>query len=115
SIKTIDHELIELMKRSGCTSVCLAIESGSEYIRNEVYRKGLSTKKIFEVFNWFNKIFLYQPFIGLFDSKSHDICINIRVQETFYLFKLLASFSINFNAPNCIIESFFCHVLSMTI
>lgn len=53
SIKTIDEELVLLMKESGCTSVCLAIESGSERIRNEVYGKKLSTKKIFEVFDLF--------------------------------------------------------------
>ena len=52
SIKTLDRELISLMKKSGCTSVCLAIESGSERIRNEVYGKNLSTKKIFDVFKW---------------------------------------------------------------
>ena len=46
SIKTIDEELVHLMKKSGCTSVCLAVESGSERIRNKVYRKGLTTEKI---------------------------------------------------------------------
>lgn len=44
SIKTIDEELVRLMKKSGCTSVCLAIESGSERIRNEVYGKKLLSK-----------------------------------------------------------------------
>ena len=40
SIKAADRELFRLMKKSGCTSVCLAIESGSERIRNEVYGQG---------------------------------------------------------------------------
>ena len=52
SIKSIDRELLQLMKASGCTSVCLAVESGSERIRNQVYRKGLSTEKIEQVFQW---------------------------------------------------------------
>jgi radical SAM superfamily enzyme YgiQ (UPF0313 family) len=56
SIKSLDFELIQLMKDSGCTSACLAIESGSEYVRNEIYGKKLNTTKIFEVFNWFKKV-----------------------------------------------------------
>jgi radical SAM superfamily enzyme YgiQ (UPF0313 family) len=64
SIKTIDFDLVVLLKKSGCTSVCLAIESGSERIRNEVYRKKLSTKKIREVFKWFRDEGI--PTIGYF-------------------------------------------------
>lgn len=64
SIRTIDYELVQLMKESGCTSVCLAVESGSERIRNEVYGKGLDTKKIFDVFNWFHQLNI--PTIGYF-------------------------------------------------
>jgi len=56
SIKTLDFELIQLMKASGCTSVCLAVESGSERIRNGVYRKNLKTEKIVEVFENFHKV-----------------------------------------------------------
>jgi len=64
SIKTIDREFVQLLKKSGCTSVCLAIESGSERVRNEIYRKMLSTQKIFEVFNWFKEARI--PTIGYF-------------------------------------------------
>lgn len=64
SIKTIDFELVKLLKESGCTSVCLAVESGSEHIRNEVYGKRLSTEKIIEVIRWFKKAGI--PSIGYF-------------------------------------------------
>ncbi len=64
SIKSIDEELVRLMKASGCTSVCLAIESGSERIRNQVYRKGLSMEKIEQVFHWFRDAGI--PTIGYF-------------------------------------------------
>lgn len=64
SIKTIDEELVQLMKKSGCTSVCLGIESGSERIRNGVYGKNLSTEKVIEVFNLFHKVKI--PTIGFF-------------------------------------------------
>ncbi len=64
SIKTIDRELVQLMKTSGCTSACLAVESGSERIRNIVYGKNLMTKKIFEVFSWFKEAGI--PTVGYF-------------------------------------------------
>lgn len=64
SIKTIDGELVQLMKKSGCTSVCLAVESGSERIRNGVYRKNISAEKIKEVFNLFHKFKI--PTVGYF-------------------------------------------------
>lgn len=64
SIKTIDFELVKLLKESGCTSVCLAIESGSERMRNKVYGKRLSTEKIIEVIRWFKKAGI--PSIGYF-------------------------------------------------
>ena len=64
SIKSLDRELVGLMKASGCTSVCLAIESGSERIRNGVYRKNLKTEKIVEVFAWFREAGI--PTIGYF-------------------------------------------------
>ena len=64
SIKTIDQELVRLLKRSGCSSVCLAIESGSERVRNQIYRKGLPTEKIEQVFAWFRAAGI--PTIGYF-------------------------------------------------
>lgn len=64
SIKTIDKELLELMKASGCGSIALAIESGSERIRNRVYKKNLSTDKIYQAVKWCNEVGL--PSIGFF-------------------------------------------------
>ena len=46
SARGIDNELAQLMKRSGCASVCLAIESGSDYIRNTVIGKRLPEEQI---------------------------------------------------------------------
>ncbi len=64
SIKRIDKELLELMKASGCGSVALAIESGSEVIRNQVYKKRLATEKIYEAVKWCNDVGL--PSVGFF-------------------------------------------------
>ena len=63
-IKRVDRELFELMKASGCGSIALAIESGSERIRNEVYRKRLPTEKIFQAVQWCHEVGL--PVIGFF-------------------------------------------------
>lgn len=64
NIKRVDKELFELMKASGCGSIALAIESGSERIRNEVYKKRLPTEKIYQVLNWCDEVGL--PCIGFF-------------------------------------------------
>ena len=45
----MDDEVIWYLKKAGALGVSLAIESGSEYIRNTVYNKKVSTKKIIEV------------------------------------------------------------------
>jgi len=55
SVKGIDAELVGLMKRSGCSSACLAIESGSEYIRNTVIRKHVSEEQIVSAVGHFHK------------------------------------------------------------
>jgi len=55
SVKGIDAELVGLMKRSGCASACLAIESGSEYIRNTVIRKHVSEEQIVSAVGHFHK------------------------------------------------------------
>lgn len=49
SIKTLDDEVIKLFKDAGALEISIAIESGSDYIRNEVYKKRLTTEKIIEV------------------------------------------------------------------
>lgn len=54
SVKKMDIELAKLMKRSGCANVCIAIESGSEYIRNEVINKRISNEEIVNAVKCFN-------------------------------------------------------------
>ncbi len=46
SVKGVDAEMAYLMKRSGCANVCIGIESGSEYIRNDIMKKNLSNEEI---------------------------------------------------------------------
>jgi len=49
SIKTIDAEVLDAMVNAGLVRTSLAIESGSEFIRNRVMKKRLSDEKIYEV------------------------------------------------------------------
>ena len=49
SAKTLDEEVIFYLKQAGALEIAIAIESGSEYIRNVVYNKRLPTEKVLEV------------------------------------------------------------------
>jgi len=48
-IASLDEELIALMAESGCHSVSLAIESGSQRVLNDVVKKPLKLKQVFPV------------------------------------------------------------------
>lgn len=50
SAKTLDRRVLLWMKKAGCVSINIAVESGDLYILNQVIRKGVSLKKIEEVF-----------------------------------------------------------------
>jgi len=49
AIKTLDREVLVAMKKAGCASICIAIETGDEELRNKVIGKRLSDEKIEEV------------------------------------------------------------------
>ncbi|MBP7652112.1 radical SAM protein [Candidatus Dependentiae bacterium] len=55
SAKTLDLETLQIMKKSGCHRICIAIESGDSYIRNKIIGKGISDEKIKEVVENANK------------------------------------------------------------
>lgn len=54
SVKKIDAELARLMKRAGCSNVCIGIESGSEDIRNRLMKKNVSDQEIINAIKHFN-------------------------------------------------------------
>lgn len=51
SLKNIDNDILGSMCNAGMVRTSLAIESGSEYIRNKVMGKNLSTEQIYKVVN----------------------------------------------------------------
>ena len=55
SLKSLNEEIIGLMKKAGALEVSIAIESGSEFIRNEVYKKRIKTQQILDIVKAFKK------------------------------------------------------------
>lgn len=46
SVKTLDEEVVKLLKMAGAVQIAIAVESGSEHIRNEVYGKKITNDQI---------------------------------------------------------------------
>lgn len=63
SVRKMDFELARLMKKAGCINVCVGIESGSEWVRNELMGKGISNQQITHAVTCFKKAGL--PVCGL--------------------------------------------------
>lgn len=75
-INTLDEEVVNLMHKSGCVRVAVAIESGDEEIRKNVVRKPIKTEKIKEVVAAFKKegIFISAFFIiGFLEDNDETI------------------------------------------
>lgn len=70
----LDDELMELMKKSGCEYIDIAIESGSERVLKEIINKPVTRKKIIEVVNAANKndIFIAANFVIGFPGETWD-------------------------------------------
>lgn len=48
-VGSLDRDSLEWAKKAGCDSLNLAVESGDDFIRNKVIKKGLNSEKIYEV------------------------------------------------------------------
>ena len=66
SIRTLDEELIDVLVEAGLLRGSLAIETGSEILRNDIMRKKLSNEKIYEIYEYFDKKYPHIWLIGLF-------------------------------------------------
>jgi len=53
-INTVDFEMLEELKRSGCTLICYGVESGNEEMLKRI-KKGITRKKTAEVFKMTRK------------------------------------------------------------
>lgn len=99
SVKKMDIELAFLMKRSGCANVCIAIESGSEYMRKEVMNKNVTNEEIRRAVNCFKKAGI--PVVGFIivgmpeEDKTH-FNETVRFIKDLPLASLVVSFAMPF-------------------
>ena len=99
SVRTLNEPLIDLMVKVGLVKINLAIESGSDYIRNKCMKKGLSKQKIIDVVKIIRKypnVFICGFFIIGMPEETHET-----LQDTFDLIKELNldKFGIFFATP----------------
>lgn len=66
SIRTLDNELIDVLVETGLVRGSLAIESGSNFLRNKIMNKNLPEDKIYEVYQYFEKKHPHVWLIGIF-------------------------------------------------
>ena len=51
----LDEQFVKLLKKSGCYRILFGIESGNEYIRNQVMKRNISTEQIIHAFDLCHK------------------------------------------------------------
>ena len=112
AINRLDKEIIQAMFEAGMICTSLGIESGSEYIRNKIMKKGLNNEKIYEIVNEcakYKHLFIKGFFIIGMPEETHET-----LQETYEMIKKLPfdKISVNFVSPypgtelfNCCIEN----------
>jgi radical SAM superfamily enzyme YgiQ (UPF0313 family) len=61
----VSPELFDRLKSAGCHKVHMSIESGNDFIRNQVMKRGISRKVLFQSFEWASQ----------FDIKTCGPCI----------------------------------------
>ncbi len=84
-LPNLEKDVINLMVRSGLIRVSLAIESGSDFIRNDVVGKHLSRDKIYEVVKYFKNypwVYMKAFFIIGFPEETPE-----SLQETYNMIK----------------------------
>ncbi len=86
-IPSVDEEVVEALAAAGCVTVSIPIESGSEYIRNSIIGKNISTEKIFSVVDYFKKKEIFT--VGLFIMGFPEETVET-LEETVKMIKQLA-------------------------
>ena len=99
AISRLDKEVIDAMISAGWVWTAVAVESGSDYIRNKVMKKGLSAEKIYEVVSElakYSNLFIKGFFIAGMPEDTLDT-----LEETYKMIKELPfdKISVNFPAP----------------
>jgi anaerobic magnesium-protoporphyrin IX monomethyl ester cyclase len=85
AINRLDQDVIDAMVNAGLIKISIAIESGSEYIRNKVIGKGLENKKIYEVVDActkHNHLYIKGFFVIGMPQETHET-----LEETYKMIK----------------------------
>ncbi|MDR1148432.1 MAG: B12-binding domain-containing radical SAM protein, partial [Spirochaetaceae bacterium] len=77
-VKTLDEEVIDNMAEAGALRFWLAIESGSEFIRNKIMRKNVSEEKILEVASLLKKrnVWVSAGFMLGMPEETEESCLD---------------------------------------
>jgi len=99
SMNRLHAELIDHMIEAGWVTTSIAIESGSDYIRNKVMKKGLMRHRIYEIMDALTKhdhLFIKGFFIIGMPEETHET-----LEETYQMLKELPldKFDCSFAAP----------------
>lgn len=99
AINRLDEEIVDALVEAGMVKINIAIESGSEYIRNKVMKKGLPTEKIYEACKASEKhkhLYLTGYFIIGMPQETHET-----LKDTYRMMTTLPfdNYSSNFATP----------------
>lgn len=93
AVQTLNGEMLDLMKKSGCYSISIGIESGDEFILKNIIRKPISLDTIMPIIEKANKLGLETTgffVVGIPGENIHNL------KNTFYFAKKLPLDNINF-------------------
>ncbi len=54
-VNLVDENMVKALKNAGCVTVGTSVESGNEYLRNTILKRGISEKQTIDACNLFNK------------------------------------------------------------
>ncbi|HAH20865.1 MAG: hypothetical protein A2Y00_03225 [Omnitrophica WOR_2 bacterium GWF2_43_52] len=93
AVQTLDEPMLELMKKSGCHSISIAVESGDEYILHKVIGKPLELSQVKPIVEKARKIGLETTifFVVGFPSETRE-----QIKHTFTFSEKLGADNVNF-------------------
>ena len=89
-INLVKEEVVSALKDAGCITIVTGIESGNEYLRNNILKRGISETQIMEAVKLFHKYdiaILLQNIVGLpdetVDMALETVFLNIRCKPAY--------------------------------
>ena len=95
----VSKEMVQLIKESGCRSVCMSIETADTELRSNVLKRNMTTDQITGAFDLFNEAGLKiytNSILGLptstYENEIETIDLNIRCRPAFANFTIFVPF-----------------------